>query len=151
MTILGFASLRSSDIQQSIIKNVQFLMYSRATAKSEINGQIGVINHNSNTLQDDIIQTLMNTDLNDDHVIANTLTDDDSDDLTAHQSAFGQFISMKRTCDPNNCETAPGYSSALGMGTGVATLTVEITSEAQLGETAAVSSQTQGFWYLMPK
>lgn len=150
MTILGFASLRSNEIQSSIIKNVQFLMYSRSAAKSEINGQINVINSNNDTDIDTIIQTLMDIAVNQTHIVADTLTDTDSAGLTAAQSAFGQAVTMRRTCELGTCAPAPGYSAALGGSSGTATLTVEITSQAQLGDTAAVSSQTQGFWYLMP-
>tara|TARA_B110000977_G_C11032207_1_gene475729 strand:+ start:1118 stop:1411 length:294 start_codon:yes stop_codon:yes gene_type:complete len=59
MTTLGLSSIRSTSIQQTIVKNTQFLMSARNVAKTEINAQLDIININAATEPDTIIQTMI--------------------------------------------------------------------------------------------
>ena len=147
MTTLGLTSIRSSSIQQAIVKNTQFLMSARNVAKTEINGQLDAINLGPTTQVDTIIQTLMDTGENTEHLIANTTGNQDVtiENLTTTQTAYSQRVSMTM-----NCRACPAPVGGFSYGLGVQALTATIQSEAELDNSSATSIQEQGYWYLVP-
>jgi Tfp pilus assembly protein PilX len=145
MTVLGVSSIRSTGIQQLIIKNQQFLMAAQNIARTEINGQLDLINLNGD-LPDTIMNTLISLKVNNPLPIADTTgSNTDKTALAYEQTAFDQKTTMTMTC--RRC-TAPigGFSYGLG----ISALTGVIESEASMNDSAATSTQEQGFWYLMP-
>lgn len=147
MTVLGFSSLSNTGVQSAISRNTQFLMYARNVANTEINGQIGVINNNLPTDTDAIVQTLLDQGEAVELLIADSgATPPVIDDLQTPQSAYTQRVSMTMTCE--SCP-APMGGFSFG-GSGVAALVATVDSTAQLANTAASSTQTQGYWYLIP-
>ncbi len=143
MTVLGFTSLRNTGLQQSIIKNTQFLMYARNVARTEINGQLDVINTNLDTESDPVIQTILDAGINTDFDIA---IPGNPAGLTTSQSAYDQTVTMVMSCESCPAPTG-GFSFS---GAGVMALTARIESRAELNSTAAKSEQSQGYWYLIP-
>lgn len=137
MTVLGFTSLKTSGVQSAVSRNTQFLMSARNVANSEINGQLGNINNNSPLATDLIVQSLL--DQGEDTVVA-------INNLQSSQTAYTQAVTMTMTCD--SCP-APMGGFSFGGG-GVAALIATISSSAELTATSAASSQTQGYWYLIP-
>jgi Tfp pilus assembly protein PilX len=135
MTTLGLSSIRSTSIQQTIVKNTQFLMSARNAAKTEINAQLDVININPPADLDAIIQTIIDTGEN--------ITV--SAGLAKAQTTYGQTVTMTM-----NCRACPAPTGGFSYGIGVQALTATISSEAELNNTAAKSAQDQGFWYLIP-
>jgi Tfp pilus assembly protein PilX len=135
MTTLGLSSIRSTSIQQTIVKNTQFLMSARNVAKTEINAQLDIININAATEPDTIIQTMIDAGENNPR---NT-------SLAKQQSTYGQTVSMTL-----NCKACPAPTGGFSYGLGVQALMATITSTAEMTSTAANSTQEQGFWYLVP-
>lgn len=146
MTTLGLSSIRSTSIQQAIIKNTQFLMSARNTSKTEINGQLDNININAPSADDDIIQDIIDAGANNEFTVADTTAgNSNTTNLTTTQVAYGQKVTMTM-----NCRACPAPTGGFSYGIGVQALTATINSEAALNNTAASSTQEQGFWYLVP-
>ena len=147
MTVLGFSSLSNTSVQSAISRNTQFLMYARNVANTEINGQLGVINNNLPTATDTVVQNLLDQGEAQTLPIANsTATPPVTAGLQTPQTAYGQIVTMTMTCE--SCP-APMGGFSFGSG-GVAALVATVDSSATLSNTSATSTQTQGYWYLIP-
>jgi hypothetical protein len=140
MTILGLSSIRSTSVQQLIIKNMQFLTAAQHIARTEINGQLDIINLNE---PDPLILDLLTTPVND--VADTTGTKTDSAGLAYEQTAFDQKTTITMIC--SDC---PAPIGGFSFGFGISALVGTIDSEASMNNSAASSSQEQGFWYLKP-
>jgi Tfp pilus assembly protein PilX len=149
MTTLGLSSIRSTGIQQTIIKNTQFLLSARNVAKTEINGQLGAINNNPPSATDAALQFLIDQGVDSELVIADTLGTNTSaarlTTIAVTQQTYGQQVSMTM-----NCRSCPAPMGGFSYGSGIAALTATITSTAELDSAAAQSTQDQGYWYLVP-
>jgi hypothetical protein len=146
MTTLGLASIRSTNIERAIIKNTQFLMSARNIATAEINGQLDFINTDDSLISRIIPDSIA---LNTVNSIASTLgTDTDNGGLTsstAIQTTFDQQVGITKHC--RACDI-PGGGFSLDLS--LAALVGSINSTAQVSNSAATSTQSQGFWYLVP-
>jgi Tfp pilus assembly protein PilX len=147
MTTLGLSSIRSTSIQQAIIKNTQFLMSVRNVAKTEINGQLDTINNNADSAGDPILQTIIDQGVDTVYEVAHTGESNDSELTTPAylKSTYSQRVTMTM-----NCRSCPAPSGGFSYGLGIAALTATISSTAALDDSAATSTQEQGYWYLVP-
>jgi uncharacterized membrane protein len=137
MTTLGLSSIRNTSIQQAIIKNTQFLMSSRNVAKSEINGQLNIINQGGQKT-DAWITDLKNRKLITDAALTTSST---------VQSPYGQTLTREEINENGPVPTGGfSYQGETTMNGYIAT----ITSTADLNGSAANSTQVQGFWYIIP-
>lgn len=143
MTILGLSSIRSTSMQQLIIKNMQFLTAAQHIARTEINGQLDIINTNLPGDPDQLIVDLLTTPVDD--VADTTGTNTDTARLAYEQTAFDQKTTITMLCD--DC---PAPIGGFSFGFGISALVGTIDSEASMNNSAASSSQEQGFWYLKP-
>jgi hypothetical protein len=135
MTTLGFTSLRSTNIQQAIINNSQFLASARNAALTEINAHIDSINIGNPGDRDQILLDILNGG-----------TIDLSGSLNTPQTAYSQSFTATVDCD--DCPAPPGFS--LEGGSGFDTARITLKSTAELDATSATSTQYQGYYYVKP-
>jgi Tfp pilus assembly protein PilX len=153
MTILGLSAIRNSSVQQAIIKNTQFLISARNTAKTELNGQVDVINNNPITEDDILIGEILILGVGVEKIIAETKSsyDDDNaavtpENLSAEQSTFAQKVSVELVNEHSG--TLAGFD--LGTEAAVKGIQGIFVSQATFNNTSANSSQIQGFDYIAP-
>jgi hypothetical protein len=154
MTILGLSAIRNSSVQQAIIKNTQFLISARNTAKTELNGQVDDINTNPITEDDILISEILILGVGVEKIIAETKSsyDDDNaavtpENLSAEQSTFAQKVSVELVN-----ERGSGTLAGFDLGTEAAVKGIQglFVSQATFNNTSANSSQIQGFDYIAP-
>ncbi|MFQ3324326.1 MAG: hypothetical protein ACI90U_002152 [Pseudomonadales bacterium] len=140
MTTLGLSSIRNTSIQQAIIKNTQFLMSSRNVAKSEINGQLNIINQGGPEDDDQMIMDLKSS-------LTGAINDAALTTSSTVQPTYGQTLTLTKD---NEYGPVPTGGFSFQGETTMNGFTGTITSTADLNGSAANSTQVQGFWYLTP-
>jgi type II secretory pathway pseudopilin PulG len=144
MTTLGFTSLRSTNIQQAIINNSQFLASARNVALTEINAHIDSINIGNPSDRDQVLLDIL--DSGGTIIIADSINSDEATGLNAPQTAYSQSFTATVDCD--DCPAPPGFSLEGGSGFDTARITLQ--SRAELDATSAASTQYQGYYYVKP-
>lgn len=147
MTVLGFTSISNTDIQSAVQKNTQFLLLARNSSTTEINAQLGDINNNTPAESDPIIQEVLDAGLNNEYIVAETGDDYNAWRLRGPGTAFEKSVKMTMTCK-GEC-TLAGFSIGVNQAP-FASMVTELQVSAQLGDTAAKSTQTLGYRYLVP-
>lgn len=143
ISLLALGSMSNTNLQLSMVRNDQFYVNAYRVAFSEINAQVDAINANDANEEDPIILTLLELGEGVEHPI------DGADLLGPHAgtSAFTQTLSMVAVCEPENCPSPPGFTQSKT----VKVMRGEVNSLARLGESGALSNQSQAFWYLLPQ
>lgn len=143
VSILVLGSGAESELESAIVRNDQFRVNAYRVAHTEITAQIQDINGNSATEDDDAILQLLYRD----NSVPWKLTESELRGPDKGKGAYSQDVSFSVLCDPAYCPAPAGYS----MSDSIKVLRGMVSSDAQLHDTGAQSSQSQSFWYLLPQ
>jgi len=142
MTMIALATTTDTAMQFQMVRNDQFYTSAYQAAYSEINGQIGVINSNKPSDDDEIILNLLGSKVGVSLHIANS----EMAGPHRNQGPFDQKVSFEKACNQNSCPAPVGYS----MTGDTKVMRASLDSRAEMSTTRAASDQTQAFWYLLP-
>lgn len=140
LSVLTLSSTSDTNIQFQIVRNDQFYTGAYLSAYSEINAQLGIINANEDSDDDEKLLEMLTYEVGKPQAL-------DPDQLARAHGAYKQEVDYTVTCDPNHCPSPPGYT----MSDITKVLRARLDSRSNMDASGAASDQSQTFWYLLPQ